>query len=158
MRAKTVNEERMVHEPYPDEMAFQIAQTVETIYNGDDVDYEPNKEDIEQLENIIEETVKEGLLYLDEVDEEEDNLELFSDPNWIMHNIPKNEVRELYRKLVEVGFINDDEFDEEKMREDLYDPQDDYGKFQSRQPGDNFDLDQDIYDRNQDYDVDENLI
>lgn len=46
-------------------------------------------------------------------------------------------------------------FNEEKMREDLYDPQDDSERFRSRQPGDNFDLDQDIYDRNPDWDVDE---
>ena len=48
----------------------------------------------------------------------------------------------------------DDDFDEEKMREDLYDPQDDSERFCSRQPEDNFDLDQEIYDRNPDYDVD----
>lgn len=57
---------------------------------------------------------------------------------------------------VSVPFENDnDDFDEEKMREDLYDPQDDSERFRSRQPGDNFDLDQDIYDRNPDWDVDE---
>jgi hypothetical protein len=57
-------------------------------------------------------------------------------------------------------FVNEqdeEEFDEEKMREDLYDPQDDYGKFCSRQPGEDFDLDQEIYDRNPDYDVDESV-
>jgi len=48
----------------------------------------------------------------------------------------------------------DDDFDEDKMRVDLFDPQDDSERFRSRQPGETFDLDQDIYDRNEDSNVD----
>ena len=144
MRAKFVNEEKMVNEPDIETMAFEIAQVVESTYNGDDVDYEPNEEDIQKLEDAL----KEYIFDLRIIEDVED----LSDQGWIIENLAEEEISEIYVSLVDAGFINSGDFDEEKMREDMFDPQE--PRWQSHQPGDNPDLDQDIYSRNPDYDVD----
>jgi hypothetical protein len=130
MKAKLVNEKRMGHNPDIENKAFEIAQVVESTYNGDDVDYEANDEDIETLESVIKDTVKKGYLYLQEEDQD---LEIFADSKWILDNVPAEEILLIYDALVDAGFISGNE------------------------SNDRFDLDQDIYDRNPDYDVDESV-
>jgi len=125
MRAKVVNEERMVHQPDIENMAFEIAQVIESTYSGDDVDYEPNEEDIATLEEVLEDYV------------EVDDIEEMSEPGWIAENFTSDEVSEIYVALVDAGFIDSGDFPDEDNN--------------------TFDLDQDIYDRNPDYDMDESL-
>jgi len=127
MRAKFINEERMVHQPDAESMAFEIAQVVQSTYSGDDVVYETNQQDLSILQEIIEEYV------------ETDDIEEMADVEWIKQNLSDDQISEIYTSLIDEGFINGGDFDDED------------------EPNDKFDLDQDIYDRNPDYDVDESV-
>lgn len=157
MRAKFINEgKNKFRDEEIESMAQEIASIVYITYNGDDVDYEPNDEDTEEVEQIINDNVDISTLrYVDEdcdIDEPltKEGLDVFGDEEWILNNLPEEVIENLYNAFSESKYSNhprdDDEDDEDTGLLDKN------GK--RLKVGDKFDLDQDIYDRNQDYDVD----
>jgi hypothetical protein len=105
-----------------EQMANQIASIVYITYNGDDVDYEPNEEDTEEVKQIIKKNVDiTKLRYVDEdadIDEPltEDGLDVFGDEEWILNEVPEEDIESLYNAFLKSKFSNenvDDDDDED---------------------------------------------
>jgi hypothetical protein len=92
--------------------AEEISSIVYDTYNGDDVEYEINDEDIKNLENALKEYINERIIIED--------IEDLGDADWIIENLSENEIDEIYQSLVEAGFMEsyDDDDDDTGVLDD----------------------------------------
>ncbi len=91
MKAKFINES--FNELSLEDKAEEIETAVYTTYNGDDVDYDINDEDIVKLENLLDVIVNRS------------DIEELGDMEWTLANLREDDIIEIYRRLVEHGFI-----------------------------------------------------
>ena len=129
MRAQFINEgsNKFIDEEI-EQMASEIASIVYMTYNGDDVDYDPNEEDTAEVEQIIKDNVDiSKLRYVDEaanIDEPltEDGLDVFGDEEWIINQVPEEDIKNLSNAFKNSKYSNDMG---EDVTDDLEDDDDD---------------------------------
>ena len=129
MRAQFINEgsNKFIDEEI-EQMASEIASIVYMTYNGDDVDYDPNEEDTAEVEQIIKDNVDiSKLRYVDEaanIDEPltEDGLDVFGDEEWIINQVPEEDIKNLFNAFENSKYSNDMG---EDVTDDLEDDDDD---------------------------------